>query len=342
MASHAQKQVTPERILQMGWGFAPPLIVKAAIDVKVFDLLDSGPKTVDEISAATGASTRGLTAIMNALVGLELLAKDSAQKYTLTDESAAFLVCSKPSFRGGMFRHLSSQMLPHWLRLTEAVRTGRPPVPVESQAELSHFFEEFVADIFPMSYPAAAAFADAMGVAGANRPVRVLDLAAGSGVWGIALAQRSAQVHVTAVDLPGVTRITREMAQRFGVGDRFDYIEGDLAMVDFGSGHNIATLGHILHAMGASDGRQLLKKTYDATAPGGTIAIAEFLVNDERTSPPGGLIFAVNMLVATEHGNAYSFNEIAGWLTAAGFINPRTLEAPGPSPLILADKPAAR
>jgi hypothetical protein len=82
-----------------------------------------------------------------------------------------------------------------------------------------------------------------------------------------------------------------------------------------------------------------LKKTFAALAPGATIAIAEFLVNADRTGPVNGLIFAVNMLVNTENGNTYSFEEIASWLSDAGFVDVRTLASRGPSPLILANKP---
>jgi hypothetical protein len=61
-------------------------------------------------------------------------------------------------------------------------------------------------------------------------------------------------------------------------------------------------------------------------------------VNKDRTGPVGGLFFAVNMLVNTDEGGTYSFEEIGGWLHEAGFSNARLLEAPGPSPLILAEK----
>jgi ubiquinone/menaquinone biosynthesis C-methylase UbiE len=167
----------------------------------------------------------------------------------------------------------------------------------------------------------------------------VLDLAAGSGVWGIALAQQSEQVRVTAVDWPDVIPVTRKIVGRFGLSDRFHFVEGDLHSADFGANHQVATLGHILHSEGEQLGRALLRKTFDALAPGGQIVIAEFLVNDARTEPPLGLLFAVNMLVNTENGGTYSANEINGWLQEAGFTNQRTLEAHGPSPLILATKP---
>jgi ubiquinone/menaquinone biosynthesis C-methylase UbiE len=168
----------------------------------------------------------------------------------------------------------------------------------------------------------------------------VLDLAAGSGVWSIALAKRSPKVRVTAVDWPGVLPAAQRTAERHGVADRYRFVAGDMLSVDFGTGHQIATLGHILHSEGPERSKKLLAKTLAALAPGGTIAIAEFLVDADRTGPPMGLIFAVNMLVNTDQGDTYSFEEIAGWLKVAGFTNPRKVDIPGPSPLVLATKPA--
>ena len=156
-----------------------------------------------------------------------------------------------------------------------------------------------------------------------SRPVRVLDLAAGSGVWGIALAQGSEQATVTAVDWPEVIPITRKTVGKFGLAERYSFIAGDLLQVDFGSGHTVATLGHILHSEGRDRSRELLKKTFQALAPGGTIAIAEFLVNADRTGPLNGLFFALNMLVNTDSGDTYSFEEISGWLKEAGFTDTR-------------------
>lgn len=325
--------------MQMGWGYALPLIIETAVHERVFDVLDSGPKTVDQVSKETGTPERGLRMIMNALAGVNLLSKDDQQRYSLTEESSAFLVSSKPSFFGGLFKHISSQLLPKWIQLPEIVHNGRPATAVNSQDEGAEFFAQFVADIFPMSYPSATTLAKHLNLASAAETLRVLDIAAGSGVWGIALAQASPRVRVTAVDWPRVLEVTKQMTQRFGLADRYEYVAGDIGEVDFGSGYNIATLGHILHSEGAPRSRKLLRKLFDALAPGGTIAIAEFLVNNDRSGPPQGLIFAVNMLVNTDDGDTYSFEEIAAWLKEAGFANARTLESPGPSPLILANKP---
>ena len=338
MSSPAASPPTPEKIMQFAWGYAPPLILEAAIRNRVFDALNDGPKTVAETGTATGASERGLFAIMNALVGLEFLARDDAGRYSLTPESATYLVSSKPAYFGGFLAHISEQLIPDWLNLTTAVQTGKPVVPVNRHSEGSAFFEQFVAGLFAMNYGSAVAAAEALGVASATGPVKVLDLAAGSGVFGIGIAQRSPHVTVTAVDWPNVLEITRKTAAQCGVADPFTYVAGDLDSADFGKGHNVATLGHILHTEGEVRSRSLIQKTYDALAPGGTIVIAEFLVKADRRGPLSGLLFGVNMLLHSDVGGTYSFEEIRGWLEEAGFKDARLVESPGPSPLIFATR----
>src|SRR6266545_4802170 len=93
---------------------------------------------------------------------------------------------------------------------------------------------------------------------------RVLDLAAGSGIWGIALAQKSPRVRVTAVDWAGMIPTTKRITRDFGVSDRFNYLEGDILTANFGSGYDVATLGHILHSEGEERSRELLKKSFRA------------------------------------------------------------------------------
>jgi hypothetical protein len=334
-----QQTVSPQRIMQMAFGYAAPLLIQSAVEHGVFDALDAQPQTADELASARKISPRGTRIMLDGLTALELVARDPDGRFRLTPESATFLVSTNPSYFGGMIRHTSVQLLPKWAQLPEIVRTGKPAIAVNQEGQGAAFFAKFVESLFPMGYPAASALADHLQVASAQAPVRVLDLAAGSGVWGIALAQKSPQVHVTAVDWPDVLPVTRKVATRIGVADRFTFTAGDLNSAAFGTGHHIATLGQILHSEGESASRQLLKKTFAALAPGGKIAIAEMLCNDDRTGPPHALIFAVNMLVNTDTGDTFTFPQISGWLQEAGFVRPRLLEVPAPSPLILADKP---
>jgi SAM-dependent methyltransferase len=332
--------LNPEKVLQYSFAYAPPLMIEAAVRLGLFDALAKGAKSADDLAAETKTSVRGVRILLNGLVGLELLTHPKPGHYQLAPEADAFLVRGRPAYLGGFFRHASTQLIPKWLGLTEIVRTGQPVAAVNAEGDGAAFFEQFVEDIFPLSRRAAMGLADHLKLAEATSPVSVLDLAAGSGVWGVSLAEKSQQVRVTAVDWDGVIPVTKRVADRHGVGDRFTFVAGDLDSAEFGKGHQIATLGHILHSEGIERSKSLLKKAFTALAPGGTIAIAEWLVNDDRNGPPPGLIFAVNMLVNTERGDTFSFGEIARWLTAAGFTTARLVEElPCPSPLILATKP---
>jgi ubiquinone/menaquinone biosynthesis C-methylase UbiE len=333
-----KNNVTPERVMQFAWGYAPTLIIETAVNHGVFDLLDQSPKTIAELSRKTGASQRGLKAIVNSLVGLNFLAR-KGDRYSLTPESSAFLVSTRAGYLGGLFKHMASQSIPNWLQLERVVRTGKPATAVNDKKPGVEFFAKFVESLFPLSYRTAGILGEHLKIAATKKPASVLDIAAGSGVWGIALAEQSPLVRITAVDWPEVLKVTKKVAKRRGVAGRLSTIPGDILKANYGTGYQVATLGHILHSEGVERSKQLLRKVFKALESGGTIVVAEFVPNDERTGPPNALIFAVNMLVNTSVGDTFTFAEISQWLREAGFQKPRQLDAGGVSPLILATKP---
>jgi ubiquinone/menaquinone biosynthesis C-methylase UbiE len=333
----SMQPVTPERITRYFWAFAFPLIMKAAADNGIFDALKDGPLTVEEICSRTQASPRGTSAIVEALAGMELLQKEDG-RYRMSEDAATFLVSDKPAYFGGMLFHLTEQLLPNWMQLGEITKTGRPVAALNQENDGAAFFEKFVEALFYFNFGAACALGKALAPKYAGRPVRVLDIAAGPGVWGIGITQALPQAQVTALDFARVLETTKRCVERVHLTDQFTFVPGNALEADPGSGFDIAVLGHILHSEGAERSRQLLKRVFDQLAPGGTVAIAEFLLNQERTGPMNSLIFNVNMLVHTDAGAAYSFEDLKQWLEAAGFIYVRTLEAPAPSPLVLAEK----
>src|SRR5437016_2212651 len=160
MKKRETKKLTPERLQQLAFAYAPPLIISAAVNNKVFDTLQSGAKTVDQVKKETGASQRGLRAIMDALVGLELLKKDRQSRYSLTPESQAFLISEKPGTLAGFFGSILPVMISRWLRITDIVRNGRPAVAVNQETEGTEFFSQLVETIIPMSYGGAQKLAD--------------------------------------------------------------------------------------------------------------------------------------------------------------------------------------
>jgi ubiquinone/menaquinone biosynthesis C-methylase UbiE len=336
--SKTSDAVTPERIFQLGWGFVPTLMLHAAVQNHIFDALDAAPKNVDELVAATGASKRGLKAIVNSFVGFGLIQRHG-DRYALAPDAAMFMVSTKPAFLGGMIEHLANQLLDNFRHLPEIVRTGKPSTAVNQQNQGAEFFSKFVECLFNLNYAPACALADELAKQLPSEKINILDIAAGSGVWGFGLAQRFLQSQVTAVDWPTVLPVTRRIAQRQNLADRLHTIEGDIHDVDFGKGFHVATLGHILHSEGEKRSRHLLRKVFDALVPGGIIAIAEFVPNDDRTGPSYPLLFAVNMLVHTDDGDTYTFKQMTGWLEEIGFRQARQIEVPAPSPILIAVKP---
>src|SRR5438067_11254482 len=178
MATKARrkKQVTPERLMELSFAYAPPLIISAAVSNKVFDSLEDGAKTSDQVAKQTGGSPRALRILMNALIGLELLKKDRNEKYSLTPESAAFLLNSKPGTHAGFFGTIAPQLISRWLSLSDIVREGRPAVAVNQETEGTEFFSQLVENIIPMSYPPAQKLGDHLKLAKAKNGIRVLDL----------------------------------------------------------------------------------------------------------------------------------------------------------------------
>jgi 3-hydroxy-5-methyl-1-naphthoate 3-O-methyltransferase len=227
MSPSASSQISPERLMQFTFGFAPPLMIEAAIRHGVFDILDKGAKTLDALCAETGTSTRGLRTLLNALVGLDVLSKDATGHYALMEESATYLVAGKPTYHGAFFLLTSGPMLSSWGKLHEVVRSGRTTHRINREQDGVAFFLQFVEDIFPIHYAGAQALAKALAVSKVATPISVLDLAAGSGVWSVALAQQSPHIRVTAVDWPGVIAVTRKVTAQRDLANRYTFVAGD-------------------------------------------------------------------------------------------------------------------
>lgn len=331
-------KVTPRRILDMGWDFAKSRTLATAVELHVFTHIASGKRTAGQIADAAYSSLRGMEMLLNALVGLKLLIKDQKGNYRLMPDSKAFLVRERPGYLGDMSLH-TAQLKEGWDHLTESVKSGKPHVTVDEKKTAEDFFPNLVKALFKMNYQAARYAASYLKRKG-RKISHILDVGAGSGVWGIGFAQKFKTSKLTAVDLPSVCGIAREYVKNFKIDDRFECIEGDLRAVDFGKDkYDLVILGNICHSEGRVNTERLLKKSYDALRPGGSLLIAEFLPNDARTAPTIPLLFALNMLVNTDEGDVFTIKEFREWLIACGFKKIEVLrEAPSTSALILAER----
>jgi len=328
--------VSPQRLWDDLWAAGRTYALKAAIDLDVFTAIAERKKTAADIAKAVNASRRGVECLLDLLVGLGHLMK-KANEYVLTPASDAFLVRTGPSYLGN-FANQTPLELPGWESTTEIIRTGRRVTAVDTE-QGREFFPQLVRAIFPVSYNAGRSLVQVFPQAKLKNIRRVLDVAAGTAAWSLPFAQAVPGARVTVVDYPEVTPVAREYAERLGAGDRYDYLEGDLRQIDFGQkAYDVVILGHIIHSEGEKWGKDLIKRSFRALTPGGTLVIAEMIPNDTRTGPVFPLLFALNMILHTNEGNVFTLKEYRQWLKQAGFTAIRTVKTPNPSPVILATR----
>lgn len=319
-------------MLPLAWS---GLALAAAVELDLFSHIAAGKTSAEQVAEAAGASEHGTRRLLDALCGMGYL-KKSGRSYKLQRSAAEHLVRGKPLYMGDAAM-MGKMMMGPWSMLAEAVKSGRP-LHDGSAEERQVFFSKLVPAIFPAGFLAASAAVKRLPAAARRRITRILDIGAGAAAWSIPFAKALKRVRVTVADYPAVTQVTRQYAERWGVGDRYDYLEGDFREVDFGTGFDLAILGHIIHSEGPDWGRRLLKRTREALSDGGMLLIGEFVPNDERSGPALPLLFGLNMLLYTPAGDVFTMREYREWLKEAGFSKVATIPAPHVSPLILATK----
>jgi ubiquinone/menaquinone biosynthesis C-methylase UbiE len=326
----------------MAFSFIPSRVLSAGLQLGVFAHIAAGKQTAAEVARAAQASERGTRMLLDALVAAQLLTRNEA-RYELTPLASKFLVRGTPDYLGLLFEQ--EQLWQSWGHLSEVIRTGRPLVRVESQTVAEMFFPILVQTLHVLHRDRARRLAEVLGIGTraegtlskeARAGLRVIDVACGSCVWGIAVAERDPEARITAQDFPGVLTVTREYLKRHGVERQFDFLPGDLKTVDFGrEQYDLALLGNILHSEGAQSSQNLLKRLHAALRPGGRVAIIDFLTNDDRSAPPFPVFFALNMLLHTEHGDTYSLADYTRWLAEAGFSRVETADIGSHSPVVI-------
>ena len=331
---------TPERILQLSWGFTLTHTLSTAVELGLFTHIAGGATTREGVAKAAGASRRGTDMLLDALVGLGLLTRTGDGEkavFALAPDAAAFLVKTSPAYLGDFVVLHTRAILPGWAGLTETARTGKPQRAVDVPKEGVGLWDELVPAIFNLSWLAATQLGQELKRRLPGRALHVLDVGAGSGVWGFGVASVDPSWRVTTFDLPEPLPHARRFAERLKLTPRVELVAGDLRTHDFGAArYDAAILGHIIHSEGAVHGPKLIAKMAKALKPGGVLAIPDFVPDADRRGPPMPLLFALNMLVNTSEGSTYTFPEYEAWCRAAGFREVVAFPCASVSPLILA------
>ena len=308
------------RLFQTFAAFQRTAALKGALALDLFSVIGAGDVTVTALAARTGASERGLRILADYLVTEGLLLKHDGS-YALSAEAAAFLDRRSPSYLGSVIDFVASPpIMRAFADVAAAVRKGGTVVPEsESSVAPEHpMWVEFARAMAPLARIAAELIANLLDAA--HAPAwRVLDIAAGHGLFGIALAKANPRAEIVALDWANVLGVARENARVAGVVDRFRTIEGSAFDVAYGAGYDLVLLTNFLHHFDPSTCERLLRKVHAALKPGGRAVTLEMIPDPGRVTPPEPSAFALTMLVTTPNGDAYTFPEYERMFHAAGF-----------------------
>ena len=293
--------------------------LRAAIELDLFRAIGEGPGDAASLAKQCSASERGIRILCDYLTIIGILSKEDSH-YRHTPTSAAFLDPHSPSCIATTARFLGNPtMREPYDHLAEIVRKGTTVLPGQGSVEPENpIWVEFAHSMAPMMAPLAGPLGTvAMG--GNNGPAKVLDIAAGHGLFGIEVAKQNPQAEIVAVDWPAVLEVAHANAQKAGVADRWTKLPGSAFEVDYGGPYDAVLLTNFLHHFDPPTNIGLLKKVHAALKPGGRAATLEFVPNDDRVTPPIPAAFSIIMLVGTQSGDAYTFRELESMYHGAGF-----------------------
>lgn len=313
------QQPSPELFFETLNAYQRTAALKAAIELDLFTAIGEGAYTVQALAQRCDTSQRGMRILCDYLVVIGFLTKDQ-NRYSLTPDSAAFLDRRSPSYIATATAFLASPMLMEGFSdLAAVVRKGGTVISEEGTVEPEHpVWVEFARAMAPLMALPAELIARLVGADSGQR-WKVLDIAAGHGLFGITLAKHNPNAEIVAVDWANVLEVAKENARVAGVTDRYSVIPGSAFEVDYGSDYDLVLLTNFLHHFDPETCERLLDKVYKALKSGGRAVSFEFVPNEDRVSPPVAASFSLMMLGTTPSGDAYTFSELDRMFHKTGF-----------------------
>lgn len=312
-------QPTPQLFFQTANAYQRTQALKAAIELDLFTAIGEGKDTAAVLAQRCGAAERGIRILADSLTIQGFLTKDG-DHYLLTPDSKTFLDRRSPAYVGSMLNFLHAPKFTEaFQKLTEAVRKGGTVAGEAGTVAPEHpLWVEFAKSMMPMMARAADEIA---GFVSQTQPgvKKVLDIAAGHGLFGIEIAKRLPQAEIIALDWPNVLAVAQENARKASIHDRYRTIKGDAFKADFGTGYDLVLLTNFLHHFSAAACETLLRKIHQSLATGGRVITLEFVPNDDRITPPEVAEFSLIMLATTPEGDAYTFKEYDQMFRTTGF-----------------------
>jgi hypothetical protein len=338
MATEAQSpgQASPALVFETVMAYQKTAALKAAIELDLFRAVGEGPADAATLAQRCGASERGIRILSDYLVINGLLEKQNGI-YQHTPTSEQFLDPRSPACIASTMRFLGMPEIRDTTdHLTDIVRSGRTVLPGEGSVEPENpMWVEFAHSMAPMMAPLAAPLGQNV-LRGRTGPMRVLDIAAGHGLFGIQIAKQNPQARIVGCDWAPVLEVAQQNAEKAGVADRYEKLVGSAFDVDFGGPYDAILLTNFLHHFDIPTCVSLLTKVRAALKPGGLAASLEFVPNDDRVSPQMAAGFSLTMLVSTASGDAYTYSQLQQMHLDAGFTKVEPPIGMGPHTVVIA------
>jgi 2-polyprenyl-3-methyl-5-hydroxy-6-metoxy-1,4-benzoquinol methylase len=312
---------SPSRVISSISGFQLSSALKSAIEIDLFTAIAEGHTTIDDLAVHCSVNPRGIRILADYLVLNQFLRK-RGDAYVLSEESKLYLDKRSPEYAGGPSAFIQAPFV--WSQfghLTDCVRQGGAQVPANALAPAHEMWVTFARTMDKQMANEAynvVTVINGLRKSRPRQPLKVLDVAAGHGMYGIAFAKDDPATRVVALDWPNVLEVAREHAEASGVADRVTLLPGDVMEVDIGSGYDVVLISNLIHYLEPHAIVRLLKKVRGAMNPGGHVAIVEFAPNDDRLTPPWAA-FALFVLATSPTGDAYTVSEIEQMYLEAGF-----------------------
>lgn len=339
MASSSSSRPSPEHIFATLNAHQQTAALKAAIDLELFSVIDEGYHRSVEIAKRLNASERGVRILCDFLTILGFLRKED-ERYSLSEDAALFLSKRSPHYMGTIAEFLTNEQHHENLaHLAGAVRRGGAATGRGDNREPNDpLWVSFARSMAPLTVPSAIFISQLIGAPELG-PIRVLDVAAGHGMYGITIAQQNPKAQITAVDWPAVLEVAKENAAKAGVAQRYGTRPGSAFETELGDGYDLVLLTNIFHHFDKGTCVQLMRRAYQALKVGGKAVTLEFVPNEDRVSPPREAAFSLVMLVGTDQGDAYTFSEYKTMFQQAGFVDTTIHRIPSmPQEVLLSHK----
>lgn len=293
--------------------FMKSRVILTAAELDLFTRLAEGPATAHEVAKELALDERAAERVLDCLVTFGLLDKEGG-RYTNTGKGA-FYSAHHPESILPMVRHYGS-LWETWSRLTEIVRRGGNP---DGDPGIHMDEENWESFIGAMHVVARGLSQEVAGAYDLSRFKRLMDIGGASGTYTLAFLEKNPAMRGVIFDLSGVISMARKRIAGEGLADRVDLVAGDFYHDELPAGCDLALLSAIIHQNSQAENIDLYRKIFRALEPGGTLLIRDHIMDETRTRPPAGALFAINMLVNTRGGDTYTFEEVKDSLEEAGF-----------------------